>query len=161
MIFRNIIRILIVSILTISAFMDKANTGQQKFILDIISVKWLKREPTKICDELVKSPQMLLNQYGTIERLVFTFQGIEYSVPNQSADPKKLNFKYAADSDSGAESTTISIDGVKQAGELNGAAKIEIQKDVSLTKGSHEIGWGKHKYNCGVNYSFYGKINTD
>ena len=69
-----------------------------------------------------------------------------------------FRFEFASDSDSGAESTTIIMNGKITDSSISGSALVEIQKDLSMLKAGSLNEWEKHKYDCRVTYDFGGAL---
>ena len=136
----------------------QAETNDKIYSVKPAKIKWGKRNPVSLCNDLVMKPKFEITGEGVDRSLAFTFQGEKYTIHNITTDPDKIVFQSSSSTDD-KESTFILVEGKFENEEYNGTAKVQIKKDVSIvTAKKDKKKWAPHKYECEVAYDFKAKV---
>jgi hypothetical protein len=136
-----------------------AETNDKIYLIKPEKIKWGKRNPVSLCNELVMKPKFEITGEGSDLFLNFTFQDQKYTIGNITTDPNKIIFQ-SSDSQGETESKFILIDGKFENGQYNGTAKVQIKKNTSIVSAKDKKKWVPHKYECEVSYDFKAKPVT-
>lgn len=135
----------------------QAETNDKIYVVKPEKIKWGKRNPVSLCNELVMKPKFEITGAGSDLLLNFTFQDQKYIIGNITTDPDKIIFQSSSSTD-GKETTFILVEGKFENEEYNGTAKVQIKKNVSIVSVKDKKKWVPHKYDCEVAYDFKAKL---
>lgn len=142
-----------------------AETTDKTYLVKPEKIKWSKRNPVSLCNDLIMKPKFAMTGEGANLNLLLTFQDQEYTLQNSSTEPGKATFQLAEAPATGKDSTTIEVTGAFEGDQYIGTARVQIKKDHSIVshkdpaqKGKKK--WVPHKYDCDVAYNFKAKPAT-
>ena len=142
-----------------------AETIDKTYLVKPEKIKWSKRNPVSLCNDLIMKPKFAMSGEGANLNLLMTFQDQKYTLQNSSTEPGKATFQLAEAPEAGKDSTTIEVDGTFEGEQYVGTARVQIKKDHSIVshkdptqKGKKK--WVPHKYDCDVAYNFKAKPTT-
>jgi len=143
----------------------RAETTDKTYLVKPEKIKWSKRNPVSLCNDLIMKPKFAMTGEGANLNLLLTFQDQKYTLQNSSTELGKATFQLAETPESGKDSTTIEVTGAFEGEQYVGTARVQIKKDHSIVshkdptqKGKKK--WVPHKYDCDVAYNFKAKPTT-
>lgn len=143
----------------------RAETTDKTYLVKPEKIKWSKRNPVSLCNDLIIKPKFAMTGEGANLNLLLTFQDQEYALQNSSTEPGKATFQLAEAPATGKDSTTIEVTGAFEGDQYIGTARVQIKKDHSIVspKDAGQKGkkkWVPPKYDCDVAYNFKAKPTT-